>query len=309
MRSERVFAALSEMTSGDSAYFLQVLDLKGERFLLFGQVEKIIDYHKRPGIIGACVSFTQANRECAIQSISYLNELFRKIKYETLNRWSGRPLPERLNLLDDVQQHETPSDCIFKNEIDLRHIAEGCTLNQTILNTCFDFIEASEQIGRVLVLSVATNVSKPADQVFITSTRDAVHKARAAQMDYYSIPRRMDQIEQRLNLHEKDLNIIRHELQTKTVSIHSFFIRWRMALPHWHLIALATSVILFLALVAAVGIFLFRQSEKDTDISGSSNPSSVLSPNLGKNEEKSNKIHCDDTVGILESDNCFEPNQ
>ncbi|MDE0698382.1 MAG: hypothetical protein OXH76_21395 [Boseongicola sp.] len=172
MRSERILGALPPAASGDSALFLQSIDMQGERLLLVGLTRKITDFNKRPGVIGACVSLSEADRELAVRYIPHLEQLFSIIERATFDLWDGRPLPERLNLLDGVPRRETRSDYRFKAGTELLHYAEDGEVGPNkARDACFDLIEASEQVGRVLVLPFAAKGTRPADRRFVESAR------------------------------------------------------------------------------------------------------------------------------------------
>ena len=188
MRSERILGALPPAASGDSAPFLQSLDMRGERLLLVGLARKITDFNRRPGVIGACVSLSEADREQAFRNDDpHLEELFSTIERATFGLWDGRPLPERLNLLDSVPWRETRSDYRFKAGTELLHMMDDSEIGlDEVMDACFDLIETSEQVGRVLVLPFAAKGTKPADRRFVESARAAAGEAAARRSDAWA---------------------------------------------------------------------------------------------------------------------------
>jgi len=313
MRNERILDALPSAKS-DSALFLQSLDMRDGRIPLVGLVGKITDFNRRPGIIGACVSLSKKDRELVSGSMLHLHELFSTILRATFDRWAGRSLPERLGLLDGVPRRETRSDYRFKAGTELLHMVdEGeAELCKDIMVACLDLTEASEGIGRALVLRFAAGGTKPADRRFVeyvrggpggnaarirpretgTSTAGGpmARQERNAREGWMAgiddLIRRQDMIERRLASLEWRLKIHAPAANAGIAPTGTDFARPRVTPRRGNAVATAAAAGLPLLLVLSVAAWLlFRGPGADVDTrqpvaeSSSPEPSDVGRPN------------------------------
>jgi hypothetical protein len=180
MRSDQILTALLPTFSQDSAIFLQALVVEGERQRLIGLVRRISDYNNRPGIIGACVSLSEA-RGIPEGLLEYLNDvLFSKI-VDATKHWAERPLPDRLGLLSDAPNREVVVDYRVKPGTELLHLLDASEVSLfEAIQAGFDLIELSNKIGRVVLLPKQAKGSKPADREFVASVRAASNEAETA---------------------------------------------------------------------------------------------------------------------------------
>lgn len=170
MRSEQIMAALPPSSSFTSAIFLQSVKIQEDQQWIVGLVRKISDFNKRPGILGACISISERNRDLSGVGTFLYDVLFPIIEDALSERWIGRPLPEKLNLLQGIPSRETHTPYKMKTTTELLHQVniEDPNLHD-IIEAGFKLIKMSPDIGRIVISPVPTKLSKPADKEFISS--------------------------------------------------------------------------------------------------------------------------------------------
>ena len=183
MRKPRVLNSLPAVSLGTQVLFVQRMQIGTEWHRIVGMVQKIKDFNRRDGILGACVSIKDVESDFGGLNGRLENYLYPIIEDAVFDQWQGKPGPDRWNLLPNAPARPSKMPWSLKPEtVILHHVPKAGVDIERLEQTCFEMFELSESIGRALILLEPAEGSKPADAAFLADIETRV-RARRQQIE------------------------------------------------------------------------------------------------------------------------------
>lgn len=178
MRDKEILHFTPSYLSQNCAYFIQIVQINDNNYWIIGIIQKINDFNKREGILGACICMKDVSI-VRKGEIRYLEELYQKISQEYDSKWRGKPLPTTASLGVISTGNSTNLEFNYRNsgKSEILRISDEVGLEE-VFGWMAGRISVTRDLGRVFLTPLGEGKLQALDRNYTQNIQKLERKAQ-----------------------------------------------------------------------------------------------------------------------------------